>query len=138
MYAYLPYSRNNKLENPQPTVELCKEKYNEYKYIGSSSSSSPTSSSAPPTSSSSTSSSPSSSSSTTSHTYIEINHEIDIIFYIVLYICILCDTVSSLKKTYYNRRKLRSQTCDNLPRWSSKGGKSQRRERVRRKKMQVR
>ena len=47
-----------------------------------------------------------------------------------------------------NRRKFRSQTSDNLDRWNSRGGKSQRREeqkredqrreRVRRKKMQVR
>ena len=47
----------------------------------------------------------------------------------------------------YYRRKLRSQTSDNMDRWKSRGGKSQRRkekkkedqrERVRRKKMQVR
>ena len=34
--------------------------------------------------------------------------------------------------------KSRSQTSDNMDRWKSRGGKSQRRERVRRKKMQVR
>ena len=43
----------------------------------------------------------------------------------------------------YDRRKFRSQTSDNMDRWKSRGGKSQRgeeqkRERVRRKKMQVR
>ena len=37
-----------------------------------------------------------------------------------------------------NRRKLRSQTSDNMDRWKSRGGKGQRRETVRRKKMQVR
>ena len=49
---------------------------------------------------------------------------------------------------YHNRRKFRSQTSDNMDRWKSRGGKSQRgeepkredqrREIVRRKKMQVR
>ena len=43
----------------------------------------------------------------------------------------------------YDRRKFRSQTSDNMDRWKSRGGKSQReeeqkRERVRRKTMQVR
>ena len=43
----------------------------------------------------------------------------------------------------YGRRKFRSQTSDNMDRWKSRGGKSQReeeqkRERMRRKKMQVR
>ena len=47
-----------------------------------------------------------------------------------------------------HRRKFRSQTCDNMDRWKSRGGKTQRRasenkedqrrERVRRKKIQVR
>ena len=59
-------------------------------------------------------------------------------WYIMLYYIIL----------RYIRRKFRSQTCDNMDRWKSKDGKSQRREekkredqrreRVRRKKMQVR
>ena len=50
--------------------------------------------------------------------------------------------------TVFYRRKFRSQTSDNMDRWKSRGGKSQRREeqkredqrreRVRRKKMQVR
>ena len=59
-------------------------------------------------------------------------------WYIMLYYIIL----------RYIRRKFRSQTCDNMDRWKSKDGKSQRREekkredqrreRVRRKKMQMR
>ena len=52
------------------------------------------------------------------------------------------------KDSQYGRRKFRSQTSDNMDRWKSRGGQSQRgeepkredqrRERVRRKKMQVR
>ena len=51
-------------------------------------------------------------------------------------------------RNHHHRRKFRSQTSDNMDRWKSRGGKSQRREeqkredqrreRVRRKKMQVR
>ena len=64
-----------------------------------------------------------------------------------------CKTVQfqsgDISQLYHNyRRKFRSQTSDNMDRWKSRGGKSQRREeqkredqrreRVRRKKMQVR
>ena len=43
---------------------------------------------------------------------------------------------SQTNKTIW--RKFRSQTSDTLDRWKSRGGKSQRRERISRKKMQVR
>ena len=36
------------------------------------------------------------------------------------------------------RRKFRSQASDNMDRWKGRGGKNQRRERVRRKRVQVR
>ena len=45
---------------------------------------------------------------------------------------------SQTNKLVAIRRKFGSQTSDDMDRWKSKGGKSQRRERVSRKKMQVR
>ena len=48
------------------------------------------------------------------------------IYILYVYIYIIC--------IYINRRKFRSQTSDNMDRWKSKGGKSQRREEKRRRK----
>ena len=82
--------------------------------------------------------------------YVCIYIYIFISIYIYIYIYIYMGYMVCLYGVLIcvNRRKFRSQTSDNLDRWNSRGGKSQRREeqkredqrreRVRRKKMQVR
>ena len=66
--------------------------------------------------------------------FADVHMDVDIYIYIYTY-----------RPTYYcvtvylhNRRTFRSQISDNMDRWKSRGGKSQRRKKNRRKKIQVR
>ena len=66
----------------------------------------------------------------------------------IICVCVCTYIHTHYKDSQYGRRKFRSQTSDNMNRWKSRGGQSQRgeepkredqkRERLRRKKMQVR